>query len=183
MRQVGRHSRVEHSERCRRGNEKFHSASPLDHDRFKSLTEPRACRETTSGTLRQQERRRKKETVWSTFPAGVAGEPLVVKFGCSGLDMWQRGPYRSLPPFEASGAGQCQRCSLWAPCFADDECRRRCVEGRPSTCRCVDCQLRRAISRRDLQCLGQEEHKQIDWSGAMTAPPELKQQTWDSLPQ
>ena len=26
-----------------------------------------------------------------------------MNFGCSGLDMWQRGPYRPLPPFEATG--------------------------------------------------------------------------------
>jgi hypothetical protein len=46
----------------------------------------------------------KREPASITIPAGVAAEPLVGKFGCSGLDIWQRGPYRSLPPVRSQWA-------------------------------------------------------------------------------
>jgi hypothetical protein len=86
MRQVGRDSRVEHSERRRSGNEKFHSAPSITTDSNR-LSYPKHVTKLLAEHRVNKSAAAKKEPPGSLIPAGVAAESLLVKFGRSGVDM------------------------------------------------------------------------------------------------
>ena len=78
MRQIGRHSRVEHSERRDSNNEKFHSVFPHD-NRFKSAALPlhNCMAILLSENHVNNNAPAKFDQPGSRFPAGVAAEPLL----------------------------------------------------------------------------------------------------------